>query len=358
MSVASVLATVRESGYSRIPVYDGEIDNIVGIVLAKSVLDFFVQGVLVDESSDSDKPSQANKDIKEGEEDTLVASYALKSINGESKRGFVRAFTGAQMASRMETSLQDADLIDECYFVPDTANGWSVLQEMRKRRIHMAIVVDEYGGTEGLVSLEDIVEEVVGEIYDEDDEQDFEFSEDSITMQEDGSFIVRGDADLEDCDAILELNLDEEVTLKEFGTLSGFLCMCAGEIPKKGDFVVSRGWNFEITEADPKRIRTVKVERLVGYYDENNDDKDHAVLGFLNKKNKNNNNSEGDSDDSNYYEDTRSHELNAETVAKDVLASNADVAKRIDRMVEDGERKKSYVKDMLVAVGNETAVEL
>jgi CBS domain containing-hemolysin-like protein len=299
MSVASVLATVRESGYSRIPVYDGEIDNIVGIVLAKSVLDFFVQGVLVDESSDSDKPSQANKDIKEGEEDTLVASYALKSINGESKRGFVRAFTGAQMASRMETSLQDADLIDECYFVPDTANGWSVLQEMRKRRIHMAIVVDEYGGTEGLVSLEDIVEEVVGEIYDEDDEQDFEFSEDSITMQEDGSFIVRGDADLEDCDAILELNLDEEVTLKEFGTLSGFLCMCAGEIPKKGDFVVSRGWNFEITEADPKRIRTVKVERLVGYYDENNDDKDHAVLGFLNKKNKNKNNSEGDSDDSN-----------------------------------------------------------
>ena len=58
-------------------------------------------------------------------------------------------------------------------------------------------------------------------------------------------------------------------------------------------------WNFEITEADPKRIRTIKVERLVGYYDENNDDKDHAVLGFLNKKNKNNNNSEGDSDDSN-----------------------------------------------------------
>ena len=63
-------------------------------------------------------------------------------------------------------------------------------------------------------------------------------------------------------------------------------------------------------------------------------------------------------ENSNYYEDTRSHELNAETVAKDVLASNADVAKRIDRMVEDGERKKSYVKDMLVAVGNETAVEL
>ena len=69
----------------------------------------------------------------------------------------------------MERSISDAGLIESCYFVPETANGWSVLQEMRKRRVHMAVVVDEYGGTEGLVSLEDIVEEVVGEIYDEDD---------------------------------------------------------------------------------------------------------------------------------------------------------------------------------------------
>lgn len=65
------------------------------------------------------------------------------------------------------TTLLEAGLIESCYFVPDTANGWSVLQEMRKRRVHVAIVVDEYGGTEGLASLEDIVEEVVGEIYDE-----------------------------------------------------------------------------------------------------------------------------------------------------------------------------------------------
>jgi putative hemolysin len=193
------------------------------------------------------------------------------------------------LASRMETSIDNAGLIEETYFVPDTANGWSVLQEMRKRRIHMAIVVDEYGGTEGLVSLEDIVEEVVGEIYDEDDEDDFEFSEDSITMQEDGTFIVRGDADLEDCDVILGLQLDEEDTLKEFGTLSGFLCMCAGEIPKVGDFIVSRGWTFEIIDAEPKRIISVKVERLVGSLademdEENKNDRDDAVHGYFKKK--------------------------------------------------------------------------
>ncbi|OEU12296.1 CBS-domain-containing protein, partial [Fragilariopsis cylindrus CCMP1102] len=189
MSVASVLGVVRESGYSRIPVYDGEIDNIVGIVLAKNVLDFFVNGVLVDE------------DV---------------------------------IPRRMEKSISTAELIESCYFVPETANGWSVLQEMRRRRVHMAIVVDEYGGTEGLVSLEDIVEEVVGEIYDEDDEEEYDFSEDSITLQDDGSFIIRGDADLGDCDTILDLNLDEEEALKVFATLSGFLCMCAGEIPQVG----------------------------------------------------------------------------------------------------------------------------
>lgn len=353
MSVASVLATVRESGYSRIPVYDGEIDNIVGIILAKSVLDFFVKGVLVDESS------KVKKGKDEKEDDELVASYSLRSANGESQRGYVRAFTGAQLASRMETSIEDANLIDECYFVPDTANGWSVLQEMRKRRIHMAIVVDEYGGTEGLVSLEDIVEEVVGEIYDEDDEGDFEFSEDSITMQEDGSFIVRGDADLEDCDMILDLNLDEEDTLKEFGTLSGFLCMCAGEIPKVGDFVVGRGWTFEIIDADPKRIRTVKVQRLIGYYDDSaiDDDKDHAVLGFLSKKSRNN--VENNGVDVDFYEDPEFQEPKvnqskngldpekAELIAKDVRVSNSDIAKRIDRMVEESERKRSFVKEMM-----------
>ena len=330
MSVASVLAQVRQSGYSRIPVYDGEIDNIVGIILAKSVLDFFVRGVLVEEDKE-----------KNGEEEESVASYSLKSLNGEQQKGYVRALSGSQMASRMETSIEDADLIDECYFVPDTANGWSVLQEMRKRRIHMAIVVDEYGGTEGLVSLEDIVEEVVGEIYDEDDEDEFEVVDNSITMQEDGTFIVRGDADLEDCDQLLDLCLDEEETLKEFGTLSGFLCMCAGEIPKAGDCIVTRGWQFEIIDAEPKRIRTVKVERLLGYYDEidGDDDTDHAVLGFL-KKMKTDDMDESVDSDGNII-------LEAEMIAKDVLENNSNLASRVERMVEDSEKKIQYVKENL-----------
>lgn len=173
MSVASVLGVVRESGYSRIPVYDGEIDNIVGIVLAKSVLDFFVKGVLVEgdyKRPPSDAGATVNGD-ESGEAETVAQQQQqsredmgklsfIDPPTGKTMDQYVRSLTGSQLASRMETPIDDAGLIESCYFVPDAANGWDVLQEMRKRRVHMAVVVDEYGGTEGLVSLEDIVEEV------------------------------------------------------------------------------------------------------------------------------------------------------------------------------------------------------
>merc|ERR1711935_1043923 len=223
---------------------------------------------------------------------------------------------GHQLAGRMDRTLEEADLIEPCFFVPDTANGWNVLHEMRKRRVHMAIVVDEYGGTEGLVSLEDIVEEIVGEIYDEDDEEEYDFSEDSITLQDDGTFIIRGDADLGDCDTILDLNLDEEEALKVFATLSGFLCMCAGEIPQVGDFVMSRGWCFEIMNADDKKILTVKVERLVGAYEEGSsehtDDEGNPIRDFL-KRNLGNDDEENNGDIENDVKEDPAIALNRET---------------------------------------------
>ena len=186
MSVASVLGVVRESGYSRIPVYDGEIDNIVGIVLAKSVLDFFIKGVLVDgeyrrPSRDSpgeegDNANGTNGDAggaggngsvdappprqQQSSQDDVGKLSFVDPLTGKTMDRYVKSLTGSKLAKRMETTIDDAGLVEDCYFVPDTANGWSVLQEMRRRRVHLAVVVDEYGGTEGLVSLEDIVEEV------------------------------------------------------------------------------------------------------------------------------------------------------------------------------------------------------
>jgi len=374
MSVASVLGVVRESGYSRIPVYDGEIDNIVGIVLAKNVLDFFVNGVLVDEdvikkirenlgssnsnssgsssSSSSSSSSQPQKDLDDGgrvqsssEHSSLSSPSSIEQVSPpqlytvenmptvqtpKGKENYVKPLTGFELARRMEKSISEAELIETCYFVPETANGWSVLQEMRRRRVHMAIVVDEYGGTEGLVSLEDIVEEVVGEIYDEDDEEEYDFSEDSITLQDDGTFIIRGDADLGDCDTILNLNLDEDETLKVFATLSGFLCMCAGEIPQVGDFVMSRGWCFEIMNADDKKILTVKVERLVGSYEEGPgediEDDDNPLRGFL-KRNLGSD-EENDADTEN------------EPTEDPAIALNRETAREVERMVDSGNEKR------------------
>mmetsp|Transcript_17646 Transcript_17646/g.39811 ORF Transcript_17646/g.39811 Transcript_17646/m.39811 type:complete len:477 (+) Transcript_17646:198-1628(+) len=369
MSVASVLGVVRESGYSRIPVYEGEIDNIVGIVLAKSVLDFFVRGVLVDgdyrrpgafsadggeEEDEADGAGRGGIDEADGE---LGRLSFVDPPTGRSVDRYVRSLTGSQLASRMEATIDDAGLIESCYFVPETAGGWSVLQEMRRRRVHMAVVVDEYGGTEGLVSLEDIVEEVVGEIYDEDDEDDFVFAEDSIELMEDGTFLIRGDADLEDVDAVLGLGLDEEEVLKEYGTLSGFLCFCAGEIPLVGDFVMSRGWNFEIAEADEKRVFQVKVERLLGFFEgeDATEDDENVMKGFFKRKPSSDEsaaeaNADGTSDESLLASAAaaggdvdRSEVSHAEVVSRQARAMNASEASRIERLVEQNEMKAAEV---------------
>jgi CBS domain containing-hemolysin-like protein len=373
MSVVSVLGVVRESGYSRIPVYDGEIDNIVGIVLAKSVLDFFVNGVLVDEdlvkkiSKGSDETTFTTTIIESadahtvkdsGDDDASIEQFAKDFMNGPTvpyeysretialnstrgEKGYVRTLTAKELASRMERTIKDADLIEPCYFVPDTANGWSVLQEMRRRRVHMAIVVDEFGGTEGLVSLEDIVEEVVGEIYDEDDEEDFEFSEDSITMREDGAFIIRGDADLEDCNKILGLELSDEDSLKEFSTLSGFLCMCAGEIPAVDDFIMSRGWCFEILNADEKKILLIKVERLTGALEgaEENPEKENPLRELLKKRHSAKKLADGDD----IVVVDADIELQVEGQLTEFTQSNIEDAREVERMVESSERKRELL---------------
>ncbi|KAL9180510.1 hypothetical protein ACHAXT_010963 [Thalassiosira profunda] len=369
MSVASVLGVVRESGYSRIPVYEGEIDNIVGIVLAKSVLDFFVKGVLVDKDykrPSSESREEVNGDGGETETQQLQEDVGKLSFidppTGKTMDRYVRSLTGSQLASRMEATIDDAGLIESCYFVPETANGWSVLQEMRRRRVHMAVVVDEYGGTEGLVSLEDIVEEVVGEIYDEDDEDDFVFSEDSITFQEDGTFLIRGDADLEDVDAVLGLSLDEEEVLKEYGTLSGFLCFCAGEIPRVGDFVMSRGWNFEVVEADEKRVFQVKVERLLGFFEgeDGEDGDENLVKGFFKRKIAGDDDVEEEAsaegeinEESHVVEapdavDAAAMDMShADAVSRQARIVNTNEASRVERLVEQNEAKAATVKEII-----------
>ncbi len=197
--------------------------------------------------------------------------------------------------------------------------------------------------------------QVVGEIYDEDDEDDVVFEENSIIFQEDGTFLIRGDADLEDVDAVLGLNLDEEEVLKEYGTLSGFLCFCAGEIPHVGDFVMSRGWKFQVEDGDEKRVFQVKVERLLGYFDgEDGDGDENLVLGFFNRKNEANKSEvivNGDimGDESASAVEAAVHDdmSHAEAVSRQARVMNMNEASRVERLVEQNSLKAAFVKEIV-----------
>ena len=122
-TVEEILRVAQACKYSRIPVYRGSVDHIVGIVFSKDILDFI--------------------------------ETAASKIPAEKWR-----------------TLTARDLMEPTHYIPETMNCWNALQDMRKKRLHMSIVVDEYGGTAGLVTLEDILEQVVGEIYDEDDNEE------------------------------------------------------------------------------------------------------------------------------------------------------------------------------------------
>jgi len=180
-NVQTFVRAVSESGYSRIPVYDDNIDNIIGMVLAKTLIDYL------------DRP-----DWMQGLPDNSVS-----------------------------------DIMDPAYYVPESMTVWNALEEMRLRRIHMAIVVDEYGGTAGLITLEDILEEVIGEIYDEDDIEEMVKEQSSIYLELDGSYTMDGFADLKEATKALQLDIVPR-DLDQFGTLSGYLCHKAGCIPSVG----------------------------------------------------------------------------------------------------------------------------
>ena len=139
-SASKILETALSTRYSRIPVYKDDIDNIIGVVFSKDLLNYM---------------SAPNMQIqKEKERDTMFPTWPNKDIQNN------------------WNTLTASQLMQPTYFIPESMKAWDALQEMRKRRIHMAIVVDEYGGTSGLITFEDILEEVVGEIYDEDDSEE------------------------------------------------------------------------------------------------------------------------------------------------------------------------------------------
>ncbi|MFB0518546.1 MAG: hemolysin family protein [Acidobacteriota bacterium] len=195
-TVGDLKRLLKEKKYSRIPVYSGQIDNIVGIISTKEVF-----GYLGEEADDN----------------TLTP------------------------------------LMRPPYFVPETKGVGDLLRELQIGKRHIAVVVDEYGGTAGLVTIEDILEEIVGEIWDEYDQE-----AEPIVREGDGVIIAMGKTDVDEVSQALGVDLREE----GFETISGLVFNTLGRIPKSGESFEHRGVRIDILEADQRRIRRVRVTRL------------------------------------------------------------------------------------------------
>ncbi|WP_281185205.1 hemolysin family protein [Trichlorobacter lovleyi] len=203
MAAISVEASVRETidaiiacGHSRMPVYDGTMDNIIGLLYAKD----------------------------------LLKSWGMA-----------------------DSQIQLRDLIRQPFFTPETKTLELLLQEFKKKKVHLAIVVDEYGGTSGLVTIEDLLEQIVGDIQDE-----YDMEEDLYVRNPDGSLTTDARLPIEELEEQFQLEIERD----KFDTVGGLVVHLADGIPVAGTVVIGEDLEIEILEADPRKVKRVKISRL------------------------------------------------------------------------------------------------
>ncbi len=193
-SLNDLLDAIISSGHSRVPVYEGTNDRIVGIVYAKDLLKFW----------------------------RTPEEVVIKRL--------------------MRTP----------YFVPETKNIEDLLQEFRTKRVHMAIAIDEYGGTSGLITIEDLIEEIVGDIQDE-----FDLEEEWLLKEENGTILVDARLNIED----LENYFNIKITRDRFDTVGGYLFDLLGHVPLEGEEIRQDNLILTVVESDPRRIRKVRIRQ-------------------------------------------------------------------------------------------------
>jgi CBS domain containing-hemolysin-like protein len=146
-------------------------------------------------------------------------------------------------------------------FVPPSMPALDLLEKMQATRIHLALVVDEYGGTDGLASIEDIVEQIVGDIEDEHDEDELP----AVVRQPDGSFVADARANLSDVTAAVGVAFDVGDAAEEVDTIGGYLMTQVGRLPLRGELVAGpAGFEIEVLDSDPRRIKKVRIHSSKG----------------------------------------------------------------------------------------------
>lgn len=197
MARERIIKIVLEEGYSRMPVYRGTVDNVIGIVYSKDLLG-----------------------MREYQ-DLIILE----------------------------------DIVRPAYFVPETKKISQLMRELQAQRIHMAVVIDEFGGTEGIITMEDILEEIVGEIHDEYDEVIKD-----IEQNPDGSFIVNARMSIGAFNERFNTSIPETA---DYETVSGFLAKVSGKIPELNEEIFSSGLSFTVVKKSQRRVRLVRFRKSV-----------------------------------------------------------------------------------------------
>lgn len=191
-TVDEVLSSITENGYSRIPIYEGDLDNIIGILYVKDIL-------------------------------TIDNTRSVK------------------------------DILRPAFFVPETKRIDSLLREFKQKKMHLAIVVNEHGTTVGVVSIEDLIEEIVGEIYDETD--NIEHIKRPIHEVTPNHYFIKGKAEIEDVSKALKISISNT----DSSTMSGFVMDTLNKVPEEGDAFTYKNFRFIVKKVSSQRVEQVEV---------------------------------------------------------------------------------------------------
>ncbi|HTN96903.1 MAG TPA: hemolysin family protein [Nordella sp.] len=222
-TIKELLERFIDANHSRMPVYRETLDDLSGMIHIKDLVRWLAQ-----------KGAKTRR--KKGSKDLVLAGLSLS-------------------AADLAIEVNALGIVREVLFVPPSMPAADLLIKMQSTHIHMAIVVDEYGGTDGLVSIEDLVEQIVGDISDEHDSD-----EELVVSNGDGTFTASARADLQELEQLLGVDFLPEERDEETDTLGGLIFSMFGRVPVRGELLRhNSGIECEVLEADPRRVKRVKI---------------------------------------------------------------------------------------------------
>jgi len=224
IALGDLVKVFEVAGHSRLVVYNDTLDDPTGMVHIRDLVAFMAARAAADSATAHGEQSQA---------------AALNFANID-----------------LAMPLSAAKIVREILYAPPSMPALDLLAKMQATRIHLALVIDEYGGSDGLVSIEDLVELVVGDIADEHDEEEGP----AVTRQSDGSFLANGRASLDEVRAAIGEAFDVGEVADEVDTLGGYLVTKAGHVPVRGELVPGpEPFEAEVLDADPRRVKRVRI---------------------------------------------------------------------------------------------------